>query len=45
MEKAGFEHILLNDFDKYATNTLKINRPEWNVLHEDISNVDFTKYS
>ena len=45
MEKSWFKHILLNDVDKYATATLKRNRPEWNVLCQDISTVDFTEYN
>ncbi len=44
MEKAGIEHSLLNDFDRYATQTLKKNRPEWNVVHGDISTIDFKSY-
>ena len=44
MEKAGIEHLLLNDFDKYATETLKKNRPLWNVIHGDIAKIDFTPY-
>jgi len=44
MEKAGFHHVLLNDFDKAATETLRSNRVEWNVVHGDISNIDFTPY-
>lgn len=36
LEKAGFEHIGLVEFDKSAADTLKINRPNWNVLCEDI---------
>ncbi len=44
MEKAGFEHILLNDFDRYATQTLKRNRPKWNVIHGDIAQIDFTEH-
>lgn len=44
MEKAGFESVLLNEFDKHACNTLRINRPEWNVVEGDIANVDFTGY-
>lgn len=39
LEMAGFEHIGLVEFDKYAAKTLKINRPEWNVLCEDIETV------
>lgn len=44
MEKAGFHHILLNEFDKNACATLKYNRPEWNVVEEDIHNIDFTPF-
>jgi len=44
MEKAGIEHSLLNDFDRYATQTLKKNRPEWNVVHGDVSKMDFEPY-
>ena len=39
---AGFSHILLNEFDKSACNTLRMNRPEWNVIEGDVRNVDFT---
>jgi len=44
MEKAGLHHILLNDFDRYAAATLKKNRPEWNVVHGDVSQIDFTPF-
>lgn len=39
LEKAGFNHIGLVEFDKTAARTLKKNRPEWNVLCEDIKDV------
>lgn len=45
MERAWFQHVLLNEIDKYAAATLSKNRPEWNVLCEDIVNVDFSKYN
>jgi len=44
LEKAGFNSILLNEFDKDACNTLKLNRPHWNVVHSDIAKVDFKNY-
>ena len=44
LEHAGVGHTLLNEIDKYAVQTLKRNRPEWNVEHGDISNVDFKSY-
>lgn len=43
MEQAGLESILLNEMDKYACQTLRHNRPHWNVIEGDISKVDFTK--
>ena len=39
MEKAGFETIGLIEINKYASETLKKNRPEWNVINEDIENI------
>lgn len=39
LEMAGFKHIGLVEFDKHAANTLKLNRPHWNVLCEDIEKV------
>lgn len=39
MEKAGFEHVGLVEFDKSASDSLKKNRPNWNVLCEDIEEV------
>ncbi|MCM1111074.1 MAG: DNA (cytosine-5-)-methyltransferase [Clostridium sp.] len=44
MHKAGFKHILLNEFDKDACSTLRKNMPEWNIIQGDIHNVDFTSY-
>ncbi len=44
MEKAGFKSVLLNEFDKHACNTLRDNRPKWNVIEGDITNVNFTEY-
>ncbi len=42
MEMAGFQHVLLNEFDHEACETLRVNRPGWNVVEEDIHTVDFT---
>ena len=44
MEKAGFESLLLNEIDKHACNSLRKNRPEWNVVEGDISTIDFSEY-
>ena len=44
MEKAGFESVLLNEIDKHACNTLKENRPNWNVREGDVSKISFSEY-
>jgi len=44
MAKAGFHHILLNEFNKDACDTLRYNRPDWNVLEGDIHEVSFKDY-
>ena len=42
LEQAGFKSVLLNEKDKYACQTLRANRPNWNVIEDDITNVDFS---
>lgn len=44
LEKAGFHHLLLNEVDHCACETLKQNRPEWNVREGDIKEIDFSEY-
>lgn len=44
LERAGFNTVLLNEIDKNACETLRVNRPNWNVVQEDIRGVDFTKF-
>ena len=39
IEKAGFDTISLVEFDKDAADTLKCNRPNWNVICDDIANI------
>ena len=39
VEKAGFKTIGLIEIDKNACNTLKLNRPNWNVINENIANI------
>jgi DNA (cytosine-5)-methyltransferase 1 len=45
LERAGFNAIALNEFDRDACKTLRINRPNWNVIEGDVKNVDFTQFS
>ncbi|AGM24640.1 DNA cytosine methyltransferase [Spiroplasma chrysopicola] len=39
LEKAGFNTLGLIEVDKWAVETLKNNRPEWNIIHDDIINI------
>jgi len=39
LEQAGFNEIGLVEIDKYACDTLRSNRPSWNVIEEDIITV------
>ncbi|MCI8563143.1 MAG: DNA (cytosine-5-)-methyltransferase [Lachnospiraceae bacterium] len=39
LEKAGFATLGLIEFDKDASDTLKLNRPDWHVIHDDIANI------
>lgn len=41
MEKAGFKHILLNEIDTNACQTLRLNRPDWYIIEDDIHNISF----
>lgn len=42
LERAGFDHVLLNEFMPEACDTLRRNRPRWNVVEGDISKIDFS---
>ena len=44
LEKAGLKCVALNEIDKWACQTLRNNRPDWNILEGDVKSFDFTKY-
>lgn len=44
LEHAGIKHLALNEWDKHAVATLRLNRPNWNVIDGDIAGVNFSKY-
>lgn len=44
LEKAGLKCVALNEVDKWACETLRNNRPNWNVLEGDIKNFTFNKF-
>ncbi|WP_457611281.1 DNA (cytosine-5-)-methyltransferase [Lutibacter sp.] len=45
LEKSGIKCEALNEIDKWACQTLRENRPNWNVLEGDIKTFDFRKYN
>ena len=40
LEQAGFEHRALIEIDSHACNTLRLNRPDWNVIEGDLRAFD-----
>jgi len=44
LEKAGLKCIALNEIDHWAAETLRINRPKWNVIEDDVKNISFKEY-
>ncbi len=44
LEEAGFEHIALIEIEPLACQTLKTNRPQWNVIEDDLRRFDATIY-
>lgn len=41
---AGLNSKLLVEIDNHAASTLKQNNPNWNIINDDVSNVDFKEY-
>jgi len=44
LERSGFEHEALVEIDAAACNTLRLNRPQWNVVEGDLSYFDARPY-
>ena len=44
LENSGLECLALNELDKWSCQTLRQNRPDWNVLEGDIKNFVFKDY-
>src|SRR5579862_2735242 len=44
LEQAGIEHVALVENDRHACSTLRMNRPAWNVIEQDIRDFDATGY-
>lgn len=43
-EMAGFEHVGLVEIDKHACDTLRLNRPHWNILQCDLNNFNASAF-
>lgn len=44
LENAGIEHELLVEIDEDCVKTIQKNRPNWNIICDDVHNIDFTQY-
>ena len=44
LERAGFEHLALVEIENLACETLRENRPDWNVLEMDVQKFDASNY-
>ncbi|MFK0382451.1 DNA cytosine methyltransferase [Agrobacterium sp. NPDC090273] len=44
LDRAGFDHVALFEYERNAAATLRLNRPDWNVVKADIREVDFKPY-
>ena len=44
LEGAGIEHVALVEINKAACDTLRLNRPAWNVIQEDLNEFDGSKF-
>jgi DNA (cytosine-5)-methyltransferase 1 len=42
LEEAGIKCLALNEFDHWACETLRKNRPDWNIIEDDVKNVSFS---
>ncbi len=44
LEKSGIKCAALNEIDKWACQTLRENRPNWNVIEGDVRAINFDEY-
>lgn len=44
LEQAGFKHVVLIEIDKSACDTIRLNRPKWNIVEGDIRKFSATTY-
>jgi len=44
LEQAGFSAVVLNEVDHDACETLRKNRPHWNIIEGDVAKIDFSAF-
>jgi len=44
LEQAGFDHVALVEIEQIACDTLHLNRPNWNVIRQDVKDFTAKKY-
>jgi DNA (cytosine-5)-methyltransferase 1 len=44
LEESGIKCLALNEIDHWACETLRNNRPDWNVIEDDVKNISFSSY-
>ena len=44
LELSGIKCLVLNEIDRWACETLRKNRPNWNIVEDDVKNIDFKQY-
>ena len=44
LEQAGIKCLALNEINHWAAETLRKNRPDWNVIEDDVKNVSFKEH-
>ncbi|MEX8546576.1 MAG: DNA cytosine methyltransferase [Mucilaginibacter sp.] len=45
LEQAGFEHLALVEIEPVACETLRLNRPNWNIINQDVKEFSAKQYS
>ncbi|MBN1863601.1 MAG: DNA (cytosine-5-)-methyltransferase [Victivallales bacterium] len=45
LENAGFDSVAFNEFNHDSCDTLRKNRPHWNVIEGDVAQIDFTQFT
>jgi DNA (cytosine-5)-methyltransferase 1 len=44
LEQAGFDHVALVEIESIACETLRLNRPNWNVINKDVKEFSAKQY-